>query len=84
MTHVDRKDRARALRTALINTFCAILMGIASLQLAIKPETFMTPLMARGVTPDNWALNAMAIVTGIAFVVLGWAAWLSWQRWRGR
>ena len=77
-----KKDRA--LRTALINTLCAILMGTASLQLAIKPEAFMTPLTARGVTPDNWALNAMAIVTGIAFVVLGWAAWLSWQHWRGR
>jgi hypothetical protein len=82
VTHVAKKDRA--LRTALINTLCAILMGIASLQLAIKPESFMTPLTARGVTPDNWALNAMAIVTGIAFVVLGWAAWLSWQHWRGR
>ena len=80
--HVPQKDRP--LYTALINTFCAILMGIASLHLAIKPETFMTPLMARGVTPDNWALNAMAIVTGIAFVALTWAAWLSWQRWRGR
>ena len=80
--HVPRKDRA--LYAALINTFCAILMGIAALQLAIKPEAFMTPLTARGVTPDNWALNAMAIVTGIAFVVLGWAAWLSWQHWRGR
>jgi len=79
---VAKKDSA--LRTALINTLCAILMGIASLQLAIKPEAFMTPLTARGVTPDNWALNAMAIVTGIAFVVLGWAAWLSWQHWRGR
>jgi hypothetical protein len=82
VTHVAKKDRA--LRTALINTLCAILMGIASLQLAIKPEAFMTPLTARGVTPDNWALNAMAIVTGIAFVGLTWAAWLSWRRWRGR
>jgi len=80
--HVPRKDRA--LYTALINTFCAILMGIAALQLAIKPEAFMTPLTARGVTPDNWALNAMAVVTGIAFVALAWAAWLSWRRWRGR
>ena len=76
-----KKDSA--LRTALINTLCAILMGIASLHLAIKPEAFMTPLMARDVTPDNWALNAMAIVTGIAFVALAWAAWLSWRRWYG-
>jgi hypothetical protein len=38
---VAKKDRA--LRTALINTLCAILMGIAALQLAIKPEAFMTP-----------------------------------------
>ena len=82
MIHVPQKDRA--LYTALINTFCAILMGIAALQLAIKPEAFMTPLTARGVTRDNWALNAMAIVTGIAFVALAWAAWLSWRRWRGR
>ena len=80
--HVAKKDKV--LRTALINTLCAIVMGIAALELAIKPEAFMTPLTARGVTPDNWALNAMAVVTGIAFVVLAWAAWLSWRRWRGR
>jgi hypothetical protein len=80
--HVPQKDRT--LYTALINTFCAILMGIAALHLAIKPDAFMTPLAARGVTPDNWALDAMAIVTGIAFVFLSWAAWLSWRQWRGR
>ena len=80
--HVPQKDRA--LYTALINTFCAILMGIAALQLAIKPEALMARLAVRGVTPDNWALNAMAVVTGIAFVALTWAAWLSWRRWRGR
>ena len=80
--HVPQKDRA--LYTALINTFCAILMGIAALELAIKPEAFMAPLAARGVTRDNWALDAMAIVTGVAFVFLIWAAWLSWRRWRGR
>jgi len=80
--HVPQKDRA--LYTALINTFCAILMGIAALQLAIKPEALMAPLAARGVTRNNWALDAMAIVTGIAFVFLAWAAWLSWRRWRGR
>jgi hypothetical protein len=70
--HVPQKDRA--LYTALINTFCAILMGIAALELAIKPEAFMAPLAARGVTRDNWALDAMAIVTGVAFVFLTWAA----------
>jgi len=53
--HVPQKDRP--LYTALINTFCAILMGIAALQLAIKPEALMAPLAARGVTPDNWALD---------------------------
>jgi hypothetical protein len=82
VTHVPQKDRA--LYTALINTFCAILMGIAALELAIKPEAVMAPLAARGVTRNNWALDAMAIVTGIAFVLLAWAAWLSWRRWRGR
>jgi hypothetical protein len=57
--HVPQKDRA--LYTALINTFCAVLMGIAALELAIKPEALMAALAARGVTPDNSALNAMAI-----------------------
>jgi hypothetical protein len=77
-------DKNRVLRTALINIFCAILMGLAAFLLAIKPEAFMTPLTARGVTADNWALNAMAIVMGIGFIGLAWAARLSWQRWRGQ
>src|SRR3954447_14656321 len=34
--HVPQKDRA--LYTALINTFCAVLMGMAALELAIKPQ----------------------------------------------
>ena len=34
--HVPQKDRP--LYTALINTFCAILMGIAALELAISPK----------------------------------------------
>ena len=49
----------------------------------------MALLAVRGVTPDNWALNAMAIVTGIAFVffnlggmailaALAWALSVDW------